>query len=593
MNKALYLAFIFILPFFGLFANTENKEALHWQQWSPEIFELAQKEDKLILLNLEAVWCHWCHVMDETTYRDPEVLKEINQNFIPVRVDHAAHPELSDRYEDYGWPATIIFASDGTEVIKRRGYIQPDWMKWMLQAVAENPDPSAHDNKVSTVNASDKARLTKKQKELLETRYQFVYDAEHGGWGRVHKFIHNDSIEYALTRASEGSKLHEIMARQTLWAAQQLIDPEWGGVYQYSDSMDWKSLHFEKIMAAQTDAIRLYSMAYVQWKNKDYLSAAQETLRFLDEKLFSPEGAYYTSQDADLNKDIYGKQYFALNNEERLKLGIPAVDKNLYARENAWVVSALLTLYNTTSEQTLLDKAIKLSNWILENRKLQKSGGYAHGEDRKQIFLSDTLATGRAFLDLYTSTADLQWLELSKEAANFILENFQLEGGGYISTPDTENKSILQSPTLHLDSQIKIARYGNLLAFISGDKKYLTMADHAMNHLMSTDITNQRRLLGGVLLANLEMSKDPVHITIVGKKKSQHASKLFTAALKSPSHFKRIEWWDKTEGDLPNMDVTYPQLDKPAAFICTNGACSSPIFEPEKIDSTLKRIQNL
>ena len=366
MNRIVCLI-LYLLCSSPLLANTENKPPLKWQEWSAETFEKAKQENKLILLDLDAVWCHWRHVMDATTYTDPEVLKELNTNYIPVRVDHAANPELADRYEDYGWPATIIFSGDGTEIIKRRGYIRPDLMKWMLQAVAENPDPAAHENKDRTVSPSAQSGLSNEQSELLEMRYQFIYDAESGGWGRVHKFLHNDSIEYAMTQAMQGSKAHEIMARQTLWATQQLIDPEWGGIYQYSDSVDWKSLHFEKIMSSQTDALRLYAMGYGLWGKNEYLESALEILKFLEEKLSSPEGVFYTSQDADLNADIDGHHYFALNDEKCLKLGIPPVDKNIYARENAWAASALLSLYGVTTDKKYLDKAIHIISVPIES----------------------------------------------------------------------------------------------------------------------------------------------------------------------------------------------------------------------------------
>ena len=113
-----------------------------------------------------------------------------------------------------------------------------------------------------------------------------------------------------------------------------------------------------------------------------------------------------------------------------------------------------------------------------------------------------------------------------------------------------------------------------------------------MKYLVSADITNQRRLLAGILLADMEMTQDPLHITIVGNKHDKTARELFEMGLKSITRFKRVEWWDKAEGPLPNPDVTYPKLDKPAAFICTDGACSSPIFEPEKMEEAIDKMNH-
>src|SRR5262247_4097621 len=102
-----------------------NGPAIDWQPWSEKVFARAKAEQKLVLLDLGAVWCHWCHVMDEITYRDPEVIRLLRERYIAVRVDQDSRPYLSNRYEEYGWPATIVFKWDGSELARRRGYIPP------------------------------------------------------------------------------------------------------------------------------------------------------------------------------------------------------------------------------------------------------------------------------------------------------------------------------------------------------------------------------------------------------------------------------------------------------------------------------------
>ncbi len=96
----------------------------------------------------------------------------------------------------------------------------------------------------------------------------------------------------------------------------------------------------------------------------------------------------------------------------------------------------------------------------------------------------------------------------------------------------------------------------------------------------------------GVLLADAELGEDPLHVTVIGSKKDPKARALFVSGQAYPVSYKRIEWWDKSEGPLPRGDVTYPEMDQPAAFICTAQRCSLPIFEPDKlttrIDAVLK-----
>lgn len=112
---------------------------IKWQKWSADLFARAKAENRFVLLDMDAVWCHWCHVMEETTYHDPNVVALINKKYIPVRVDQDANPDLSNRYGDWGWPATIVFAPDGTEIIKRQGYIPPIIMASILQAIIDDP----------------------------------------------------------------------------------------------------------------------------------------------------------------------------------------------------------------------------------------------------------------------------------------------------------------------------------------------------------------------------------------------------------------------------------------------------------------------
>src|SRR4051812_16896836 len=130
-----------LLGSLAAFPPGARAEAIHWESWSDAAFARAGREHRFVILDLEAVWCHWCHVMEEKTYADPEVRKLIAEKYIAIRVDQDARPDLSNRYEDYGWPATIVFAADGSEIVKRRGYIPPGEMIAMLKAIIADPSP--------------------------------------------------------------------------------------------------------------------------------------------------------------------------------------------------------------------------------------------------------------------------------------------------------------------------------------------------------------------------------------------------------------------------------------------------------------------
>lgn len=117
-------------------ATRAETPSLPWQKWEPALFDRAAAEDKYILLHMAAVWCH---VMEGTTYKDPAVQKTIGEKFIPERVDQDRDPALSYRYENWGWPATIMLDKDGNEIFTRRGYIPPELFSKLLAAVIEDP----------------------------------------------------------------------------------------------------------------------------------------------------------------------------------------------------------------------------------------------------------------------------------------------------------------------------------------------------------------------------------------------------------------------------------------------------------------------
>ena len=188
-------------------ADAPKADGIDWQEWSPDIFEKAKAENKLVLLDLHAVWCHWCHVMDQQTYSDPKVIALIRSKYIAVGVDQDSRPDLSNRYEDYGWPATVIFAPDGSELAKRRGFIPPEAMASTLQAFIDDPTPgpSVNDQEQKVHIFENKASLTDAQRKDLKAALLAGYDEKFGSWGRGgQKYLDWDNVEYCISQAKTG-----------------------------------------------------------------------------------------------------------------------------------------------------------------------------------------------------------------------------------------------------------------------------------------------------------------------------------------------------------------------------------------------------
>lgn len=546
-----------------------------WESWSDAAFARAKRENRFILLNMEAVWCHWCHVMDAKTYSNAAVNAYLEENYITLRVDQDARPDLANRYRDYGWPATILFAPDGTEVAKRAGYIAPDNMLRLLKAVVADPSPEAA-ARITFAKASNNAFLSKTSRATLLRKRQATYDWDKGGLRTAQKFIDRNSLEYNLVQAASGDAQAEKMAKQTLDAALALLDPVWGGIYQYSTGYDWNYPHFEKIMSSQANYLRLYTLAYLQFGDTHYKEAAIKIADYLHNFLESPSGASYVSQDADVIPGQHSEGYFALNDAERRKIGIPRVDKHEYARETGWVAEALTTLYRATGEKVYLDRAIRGVNWAIKHRSLP-GGGFRH--DKKDAFgpyLGDSLAMGRAFLALYHVTAERDWLARANQTATFIGSNFKGDNG-FI----TAKASGPVAPLPDLEENISATRWLNLMSHYSGDKTQRALAEHGMRYLASPDFAENRFEESGILLADDELANDPFHLTVVAAKSDARGDILYKYARQQPGWYQRTEWLDRKEGPLPHNDVQYPPFSTPAGYACAAQRCSLPAFTVE------------
>jgi uncharacterized protein YyaL (SSP411 family) len=574
------LVALLLLPFTR--ASAENN-GVAWQPWSDSVFAQAKSQGRFVLLDLGTVWCHWCHVMEEVTYRDPAVIGLLGKRYLAVRVDADARPDLSNRYEDYGWPATIVFNSDGSEIVKRRGYLPPEEMASMLQAIIDDPSPGPSVVSEAPLVAGGETALGSTRRNELRQILIDRYDPTNRGWGTGQKLLDWDTIEYCLTETERGDQTFERMARETLAAQLNLLDPAWGGVYQYSTDGDWQHPHFEKIMQMQAEDLRIYALAYALWHDETYLRTANRIRIYLKSFLTSPEGAFYTSQDADLIDGKHGGEYFALGDSDRRKQGLPRIDTHVYARENGWAINALAILYAVSGERECLDDAIRAANWICANRSLSKGGFQHDAVDPAGPYLGDTLAMGRAFLALYACTGDRAWLEKTEHALEFISENFGTDLG-YVTSADI---GALKSQP-QLDENIGMVRLANLSFHYTGNEEYKKMAGRAMQYVATPGATAHRGyFVAGVLLADHEMTSSPLHITVVGRKDDPKAQVLFGAAIRQPVTFKRIEWFDEREGALPNPDVGYPTLSNAAAFLCTDQACSAPAFS---VDDLIIRI---
>jgi uncharacterized protein YyaL (SSP411 family) len=579
------------LAFCGLASTQTPPVTLHWQPWSNAVFTQAQAEHKFVLLDLEAVWCHWCHVMDDVTYRDPTVIRLLNQRYILVKVDQDSRPDISNRYQDYGWPATVVFSDHGSEIVKRQGYIPPRTMSSMLQAIIDDPSPGPSIEREAAFHPAANSAIKPALLTRIQAEYEKQYDKAVAGWSFGHKYLDSDSVEYAMRLAARNNAEYAKRAADTLRNATALLDPVWGGMYQYSVGGHWSEPHFEKLIWIQTVALRQYSLAYAQTQNREDLSAAQSVHRYVTDFLTAPSaGVFYVSQDADLHDGQENESYFKLSDRGRRAQGIPRVDKHIYARENGWMIAALCDYYAASGDASALAQARRAASWIVGHRAVS-GGGFRHDDvDPAGPYLGDTLAMGQGLLALYNVTGNREYLRAATAAGRFIASNFApvSPGTGFVTSQTPTDSSYRPHPDR--DENIALVRFDSMLALVTGDEGFHTIAVEAMRYL-AADSVALRPLSAGTLLANEDITEAPIHVTVIGSPSSPDFRALHSAALRCITSHELIEIRDPSDTSPVPTTVTYPRLNRPALFLCTESVCSSPVFYGDDVRGKIQRAQ--
>jgi uncharacterized protein YyaL (SSP411 family) len=328
-------------------ASAYLRSAMHqpirWHQWGPEAFALAQNEDKPILLDIGAVWCHWCHVMDRESYDNPEVAAIINEHFIAIKVDRDERPDVDSRYQiavsaisgQGGWPLTAFLTADGKPFYGGT-YFPPDdqWgrpgFKRVLLAIAgahreKRADVTEQASMVgnllaqSEVFATPEAEFSPRVVDGIVAAGVKMFDPQHGGFGNAPKFPHPSVIDLLIERyARTGNDELKNIFVTTLehMARGGVYDQLAGGFHRYSVDERWIVPHFEKMSYDNSELLKNYVHAAQVTGDPFFAHIARDIIRWMDEWLSDRQHAgFYASQDADYSMDDDG-DYFTWTLDE-------------------------------------------------------------------------------------------------------------------------------------------------------------------------------------------------------------------------------------------------------------------------------------
>ncbi len=499
------------------------KGELQWAELTPETLARAKAERRFVVLDGSAEWCHWCHVMEAETYHDPKVQEILAASFIAVKVDVDSRPDIEERYGDWGWPATVIFSPDGVELGKYRGFIEADRFVEILMAVAAQKDGAAIAATAAETNQAPKLAASGPMSEehlawvaqLVEVELGEYWDPRQGGWGQRQKAPIGSNNAWLLRKATRGDAEARKQVLFTLDQQAQLIDPVWGGLYQYSTGGVWTEPHFEKLMPYQAPALENYARAYELTRDAKQLARARAMVGFLDRFMKSPEGGFYCTQDADLNAHAPGKpfvtghDYYAKPEAERLALGVPRIDTHEYGKDNGLAISAYATMYEVTRDAAVLASAEKATARMIATH-LDGRGGITH-DVRKEaparpevLYLSDNAAFGYALMRMYEVTGKAEYLARASALASFLLAELAdpVSGGLLAHTEDASAVGVFATRRVPFEDNALALRFLAKLATVAPSAKLSAAIDRMLRALARPELIKARgRFLGDLLLA--------------------------------------------------------------------------------------------
>ncbi len=600
--------------------------SIPWREWGEDAFAEAKAQDKPVLLDIGAVWCHWCHVMDTGipgdpvhtgTYSDPAVQERIRKNFIPIKVDNDRRPDINARYNMGGWPTTAFLTPDG-DTLYGETYVDPSRMAglldYMANVYANNKDQIAEQTAKMREQRDHSEALTPSEldPDTTATVLKSIagqFDPVYGGFmpssnSWQPKFPHPDALrlvleEYARTQEAA---LREI-AEKTLhgMADGGMYDQFAGGFFRYSTTRDWSVPHFEKMLEDNAKLTSVYCLALEVLGDPYYLEVVKTAHAWLLTDMRDPEtGAFAGSQDADAEEAYYGQPL-----QVRATLPTPFIDRTVYTNWNALMVSALVARYKITGEPEVLEAAKKTLRFIWE--KLTICYGEVSEDDTTELLLAlrhfsdqgksqgstgllaDQSASLVAVLDLYEATADAIYLRGATETADYTITSLEdkAEGGFFDLAPDPNAIGDLARPKKDIGENADAALALIRLSGFTEDAKYKRSAERALK-LFADKYADYGYFSSSYARAVEAATAPGLHVTIVGDWRSDAQTReLQSAAWKVVAPAKTVE--TLTPEDAAKRGLPQDKDGRAYATVCVGTVCFAPVSDPAEMREQMQR----
>jgi uncharacterized protein YyaL (SSP411 family) len=639
-----------------------------WYPWGDEAFERARAEDKPLLLSVGYAACHWCHVMEHESFEDPETAAIMNEHYVAVKVDREERPDVDAVYMDAvqaitgsgGWPMTVFLTPEGAPFyggtyfppVDRHGLpsfkrlllaISETWRKRRTEADSQGRRLIDHIGLATKLRPSTEPITTAVLDEALSNLSQ-SFDRDFGGFGSAPKFPQPMTIDLLLRLANRGHDNADAIATRTLDAMGSggIYDQLGGGFHRYSVDRYWTVPHFEKMLYDNAQLLRTYARSWQRKRDPRHRRIAEETARWMLEEMRSPDGAFYSTIDAD-SEGGEGAYYVWTMPEVRKVAGIdaeaaieyfgfteagnfesrniptytgaaetdaversrtallkrraerpaPAIDTKVLAAWNGLAASALAESGTVLGIQEWIDAAVRAMTFVLstlrvDGRLMRSYRNTENGPQIKHLGFSDDYAfVLEASLGLFEATGEERWLDEAIWAAEESIRLFRDDEGGFFAT-GSDAQQLVTRPKELQDNAIPSANSVfalelQRLSHLTGRRDFET---HAVSGLrLIRDLGGRAPTGFGHWLNAIDFyTSSPLEIVVIGWDGERDALIDVVNQRFIPNKVLVVASPGSSLADrIPLLEGRGTIDGAAAAYVCRNGVCDLPVTTPDSL----------
>jgi len=578
---------------------TDN--GVEWHEWSEEAFRKAKELNRPILMDISAAWCHWCHVMDQTSYSDKEVIRIVNSNFVAIKVDTDQRPDINRRYNVGGWPTTTFLTPEG-EMITGATYVPPDQMRVLLRQVSDQYSRSARKRKSTNATRQLQPEPRTKAPSRFESESSDLvvgdvvnmmlraYDNVYGGFGDQPKFPNPDALCLALEQYySTRDQGLNILIVKTLnnMASGGMYDRQRGGFFRYATRRDWNIPHYEKILEDNAKLAMIYLDAFRVLGTPEYRQVAEQIINYVECTLSNRQiGGFYGSQDAD-------EEYYRTDLSEHESRNPPKVDTSIYTGPNALMTSTYFLASAVLRRPELEEFAFKTLAFFLDryrDKTAMLCHTYRSDGPTPLHLMSDQILLARSLVEAYKYSSNDSHMEKAEDLAKLAIDHFYDpdSGGFYDTILGPSSIGLLKVREKIIDENSWAAELLLELCDLTGKKVYVEKAKETLG-LFERAYRGYGILASSYARVVYRLNAVLTKIVIIGDKSNQATAILRDEALRYYSPRKTVQVLDPSF-DRDKIDsFGYPVADLPKAYVCVGQTCLEPMTNPEELSSRLSK----